>query len=107
MTILNEPIADYDNEITRLEQGREITRTRKKKRKKKINHEHRTLWKERLVSGIYTPLQFLENISNSSTSGLTFLTVYESSTPWSNDSDVNDELDTSNTNLCVVCLQPR
>ena len=33
MTILNELIADYDNEITRLEQGREITRTRKKKTK--------------------------------------------------------------------------
>ena len=34
MTILNELIADYDNEITRLEQGREITRTRKKKENK-------------------------------------------------------------------------
>ena len=35
MTILNELIADYDNEITRLEQGREITRTRKEKTQNK------------------------------------------------------------------------
>ena len=102
MMILHELIADYDNELSRLEQGREVTRCRKKKNR--INDELRTVCKERLISGIYTPLKYLECMSQSSAN---CISLNQSTDFLSDDSDVNDEPDTSSKKLCVVCLQER
>ena len=60
--ILND-IIDTDNEIARLQQGMEITRQRKKK--DVMNDKRRALAKEKLISGNYSPLQYLQNVSHS------------------------------------------
>ena len=98
MMILNDLIAEYDNQLSRLEQEREITRCRKKK--PSINDEFRTVFKERLISGIYTPLKFLECLSQSSAN---CISLNQSIDFLSDDSDVNDEPDTYGKNLCAVC----
>ena len=61
LKVLHDIIADTDNEMTRLQQGREITRPRKNK--DVANDERRALCKEKLKNGVYTPLQFLAAIS--------------------------------------------
>ena len=53
MVTLNDLITDYYYDISRLEFGREFTRSRKKQ--VKINIEHRKECKEKFISGIYTP----------------------------------------------------
>ena len=50
MDTLNNAIADYDNEISRLEQGRNITRSRKKH--VRDNMQYRNVCKEKLLTGI-------------------------------------------------------
>ena len=61
MDTLNTTIADYDNEISRLEQGKDITRSRKIH--VRVNMEYRKSCKEKLMSGIYTPWEFLNLFS--------------------------------------------
>ena len=63
MKNLNNIIADYDNEISRLLHGNEITRSRKKD--VRLNLEHRNECKEKLVSGNCTPWEYLKVISRS------------------------------------------
>ena len=63
MSILNEVIADTDNDIGRLRQGREISRPRKRKDVK--NDSHRLECKQKLKDGIYNPWQYLKSMSNS------------------------------------------
>ena len=99
MMILNDLIADYD-ELFRLEQGREITRCRKKKNR--INDELRTVCKERLISGIYTPLKFLECLCQSSAN---CISLNQSIDFLSDDSDVNDEPDRSAKFMCCIAFR--
>ena len=61
LTVINDIIADYDNEMARIQEGREITRLSKKKNV--MNNEHRKRCKEKLLSGSYSPIQFLKRIS--------------------------------------------
>ena len=74
MTAINDIIADYDNEMARLQLGREITRS--SKRKHVITNERRKQSKEKLLNGSYTSVQFLESIS----SFLGILTLSEETT---------------------------
>ena len=56
LTVINEIIADYDSEMARLQQGREITRSSKKKNV--MNNERRKRYKEKLLSGSTLPYNF-------------------------------------------------
>ena len=105
MDTLNTTIADCDNEISRLEQGKDITRSRKIH--VRVNMEYRKSCKEKLMSGIYTPWEFLNSISRS----LSKTTLDDSSIVYiSDDSDVSEEepeQELQNLNSCVVCLGAR
>ena len=106
MHTLNDLITDYDNDISRLVLGREITRSRKKQ--VKINIEHRKECKEKLTSGVYTPWEFLASITHSLTQTITF---NESVVYISDDSDESEGQEQGsvleNQNLCAVCLNVR
>ena len=89
--------------MARIQQGREITRSSKKKNV--MNNEHRKQCKEKLLSGSYSPIQFLESIS----CYIGNATSLEN-TNISDDSDVHEEPETFGsieTNKCVVCLKTR
>ena len=107
MAILNDLIADYDNEISRLQLGREITRPRK--RQVILDFEYRKECKDKLTNGIYTPWEFLASISRS----LTYSISLDDSSIISI-SDITDESykeeegqESPVRNLCVVCLTER
>ena len=57
MQILNNVIDDTDNEIGRLQLGRDISRPRK--RKNILKQDPRELVKEELMTGVFTPWYFL------------------------------------------------
>ena len=101
LKVLHDTTADTDNEMTRLQQGREITRSRKNK--DVANDERRAFCKEKLKNG---SLQFLAAIS------YTVGNVKEDADNSSEisdgeGSDSGDEIATNNSNpICVVCLQP-
>ena len=61
MTTLNEIIKDTDNDISRLYQGRKISRARSKTDIK--NEEHRIILKQKLSDGDFTPWEFLKLMS--------------------------------------------
>ena len=105
MDTLNNAIADYDNEISRLEQGRNITRSRKKH--VRDNMQYRNVCKEKLLTGIYSPWEFLDSISRSLTK--TILLDDSSVIYLSDESDVDEEEpeQSQNLNSCVVCLGKR
>ena len=105
MDTLNNAIADYDNEISRLEQGRNITRSRKKH--VRDNMQYRNVCKEKLLTGIYSPWEFLDSISRSLTK--TILLDDSSVIYLSDESDVGEEepKQSQNLNSCVVCLGNR
>ena len=87
MNTLNNLIADYDNDISRLKHGFEITRSRKKQ--VRINLEHRNECKQKLVSGVCTPWEFLGCISRSLKNAIS---LDDSSVIYvSDNSDENDE----------------
>ena len=89
MDTLNNLIADYDNDISRIKHGYEITRSRKKQ--VRINLEHRNECKQKLVNGLYTPWEFLVSISRTLKDAI-FLD--DSSVIYASDnSDENDEAD--------------
>ena len=101
LTGINEIIADYDSEMARIQQGREITRSSKKKNV--MNNERRKRCKEKLLSGSYSPIQFLESFS----CYIGNATSLED-TNISDDSDIHEEPETFGsieTNKCVICLQ--
>ena len=103
LTVINEIIAEYDREMARIQQGREITRSSKKKNV--MNNERRKRCKEKLLSGSYSPIQFLESIS----CYIGNATSLED-TNISDDSDIHEEPKTFGsieTNKCVICLQTR
>ena len=102
MTVINDIIADYNNEMIRIQQGKEITRSSEKKHI--MNNERRKQCKEKLISGSYTSVQFLQNIIYS----LGNATLSEETT-FSDSADIYEESepDRIQTNQCVVCLQPR
>ena len=107
MNTLNNLIADYDNDISRLKHGFEITRSRKKQ--VRINLEHRNECKQKLVSGLCTPWEFLGCISRSLKNSIS---LDDSSVIYvSDNSDENDEeepaLQSENQSLCVICLTQR
>ena len=112
MIILNEVIIDTDNEFARFHHGIELTRSRKKK--DVLNDKRRALCKEKLISGIYTPLQFvqsmansLENFTNEPDNILTDVSD-ASLSDVCEVCELNNNTDTSHTNnACVVCLQIR
>ena len=60
LSILNEIITDTNLEIVRCLQGLEITRSRKKKNV--LHEKRRALFKEKLISGCYSPMQYLKSI---------------------------------------------
>ena len=60
LSILNEIITDTNLEIVRCLQGLEITRPRKKKNV--LHEKRRALFKAKLISGCYSPLQYLKSI---------------------------------------------
>ena len=62
MATLNEIIQDTDNDIGRLRMDREISRPRKKQDIK--NSERRSICKQKLSDGDYTPWQYLKAISH-------------------------------------------
>ena len=106
MKILNNLIADYDNDISRLRHGNEITRSRKKVR---INLEHRNKCKLKLVSGICTPLEYFGLISRSLKD---IISLHDSSVICVSDDSEDDQqeepfLQPENQNLCVICLTPQ
>ena len=89
--------------MARIQQGREITRSRKKKNT--MNNELRKRCKEKLLSGSYSPIQFLVSIS----CYIGNATSLED-TNISDDSDIHEEPEifgSIETNKCVVCLQTR
>ena len=62
MGILNQIIVDTDLDVSKLLNGKEISRQRK--RKNILNDQRRAKLKYQLVRGTFTPLQYLEAISN-------------------------------------------
>ncbi|KAI6654464.1 hypothetical protein LOD99_860 [Oopsacas minuta] len=103
LIVINNTIADYDNEMARIQEGREITRPRKKKNVMK--NEHRKRCKEKLLSGSYSPIQFLERISCYIGNATSLEDTINS-----DDSDMLEEPESFGsieTNKCVVCLQTR
>ena len=102
MKTLNEIIQDTDNEIGRLRQGREISRPRKKKHIK--NDEHRSLFKQRLTDGLYSPWEFLQAIGN--TIG-NFKTTEELISSDFEQSKEEHQINNSTENKCAVCLLAR
>ena len=100
---LNEIISDTDNEIERVSLGMEISRPRK--RKNVINDERRVVCKHKLSTGIYTPMEYLQAISDTIGKMNAVSTEYFDI---SEDSEVEEELSPNNeVNKCVVCLNPR
>ena len=82
----------------------EITRQRKKK--DVMNDKRRALAKEKLISGNYSPLQYLQNVSHS----LSDTNHVEKPTlsDITDDSEYSDETEIEVRNpVCVVCLQIR
>ena len=108
MAILNDVIADYDNEISRLQLRREITRSRK--RQIMLDFEYRKDCKEKLINGIYTPWECLAS-TTTSRSLINSITFDDASTiSISNITDESDEEERQESpgrNLCVVCLTER
>ena len=102
ISILNDIIQDIDYDIGRLRMEREISRPRKKKDVK--NSELRSIYKQRLSDGDYTPWQYLKAISHT----IGNITC-ETSTLVSNDSEDSEEIiePTPENSICVVCLAPR
>ncbi|KAI6650563.1 hypothetical protein LOD99_7613 [Oopsacas minuta] len=103
LTVINNIIADYDNEMAWIQEGREITRPSKKKNV--MNNEHRKRCKEKLLSGSYSPIQFLERISCYIGNATSLEDTINS-----DDSDMLEEPESFGsieTNKCVVCLQTR
>ena len=89
--------------MARIQQGREKTRSSKKKNV--MNNERRKRCKEKQLSGSYSPIQFLESIS----CYIGNATSLED-TNISDDSDIHEEPETFGsieTNKCEVCLQTR
>ena len=108
MKNLNNIIADYDNEISRLLHGNEITRSRKKD--VRLNLEHRNECKEKLVSGNCTPWEYLRVISRSlkDTVSLQDSSVICVSDDSEDENDQEDPLIQPDTqNICAICLAPR
>ena len=93
-----EVIADMDNDIGHLRQGREITRPRRKK--DVTNEDLRLECKRKLQDGIYNPWQFLKSISNT-------IGNIENQDTFSSDSEDGIDESAASGNLCVVCLAPR
>ena len=102
MKTLNEIILDADNAIGRLRKGREISRLRKKKHLK--NDDHRSLFKQRLTNGLYSPWEFLQAIGN--TIG-NFKTNEELISSDSEQSEEEHQINNGNENKCAVCLLTR
>ena len=100
MTTLNDIIADTDNEIGRLRLGKDISRPRKKKNV--LLEERRETCKEKLRSEAYTPCQYLQTISHTVGSVVTFETEF-SDIESESENDMNEITD----NMCVVCLTVR
>ena len=93
--------------ISRLRHGNEITRSRKKH--VRINFEHRNECKQKLVSDMCTPWEFLGSISRSLKDPIP---LHESNVICVPDeSDENDQeepvLQSENQSLCVICLNTR
>ena len=105
MIVLSNIISDYDYEIARLKQGGEITRSRKKR--DRIIDERRTKGKEKLSSGNYTPMQFLESISHSLLTSREIL----DETSFLDNSGESDQVEepespVTKDNQCLICLLP-
>ena len=112
MAILNDVITDYDNEISRLQLGREITRSRK--RQVMLDFEYRKDCKKKLTNGIYTPWEFLASISRSLINSITFddssIISISDITDESDEEEEEEEEERQESpgrNLCVVCLTER
>ena len=105
MATLNDIIRDTDNDIGRLQLGREISRPRKKADNK--NDIQRSTCKERLRDGTYTPWEFLRAISH--TVGHIKADITEDSEEESEESNNTDESEKviQSRNICVVCLSVR
>ena len=105
MATLNDIIRDTDNDIGRLQLGREISSTRKKP-DIKIDIQLSTC-KERLRDGTYTPWEFLRAISH--TLGHIKADITEDSVEESEESNNSDESEEiiQSRNICVVCLSVR
>ena len=105
---LNEIIPDTDNELARLKSGLPITRPRKKK--SLVNEEYRRKCNEKLLEGLFSPLEFLKAIS-STVGSLAEIGTFDGSF---DEEDEDDSIQTDasitesiNANLCVVCLTTR
>ena len=59
---MNDIILDTENELTRLHRGLTITRVLKKT--SISTQQHRNKCKERLVDGIYTPIDYVQAVSH-------------------------------------------
>ena len=102
MTHINEIIKDTDNDISRLYQGREISRPRAKT-DLKIG-EHRLSLKQKLNNGELTPWEFVQAMS------YTFGDIKTHAVYLSSESDLSDVEDEQTTNMeiiCSVCLSQR
>ena len=101
MTTLNEIIKDTDNDISRLYQGREISRARSKTDIK--NEEHRIILKQKLSDGDFTPWEFLKSMScivgNINTQNIDLPSDSELSED-DGDQNITEQ-------ICVVCLSQR
>ena len=102
MTTLNEIIQDTDNDIGRLRMDREISRPRKKQDIK--NSERRSICKQKLSDGDYTPWQYLKAISHTIGSIKSDYTMISSDSEDNNEDNIERIVEDIK---CVVCLAPR
>ena len=99
---INEIILDVDNDIGRIQSGREICRARKLTSVR--TEERRAYLKQKLSIGEFTPWQYLQAISNT-IGPIPIQNIHISDSEDSGDDSV--EQNTNNpAHLCVVCLSP-
>ena len=102
MTVLNDIVADTDNEVGRLRLGKDISRPRKKKNV--LIEERWETCKEKLRNGTYTPWQYLQTISHTVGSVVTVETEFSDV---ESESESENDLNEISDNMCVVCLAVR
>ena len=102
MASLNNIIMDIDNDVGRLQLGRDIIRPRKKVDIE--NDVRRSRCKEKLRDGAFTPWEFIQAISH--TIGQISADNAEDNLSSNDSEDENEEIVFAR-NVCVVCLSPR
>ena len=99
---LNKIITDTDIDITRLNNGLNISRNQKQNQI--VKEELRESSKQNLVNGVYTPIEYI-NVLQSTLKSMPIQT--EDYDGVDSDSGDSDENISQTQDTCCVCLQPR